>query len=142
MIKSMPRKDSTEEYVAKFRKKYKALRPIYSKALKGTIFFTSEGFNHLLFKNGHRRPIKVIRSRLPLINLIPPVLIHSETVGKIRIQEERYKGRKVSATYFEFKKIVGAKRPTKIKVVIKKRGSLGKLQFLSVMKQKTPKKGR
>ena len=79
---------------------------------------------------------------MPLISLVVPVLIGCESVSKTIVQEEIFKGKKTSATYFEFARIVGAKSPAKIKVIIKKRGKPGKLQFLSVMKQKTPKKRR
>jgi len=76
------------------------------------------------------------------LSLIAPVLIHCESVSKTKIQEEIYKGKKITAIYFELSRIVGKKYPAEIKVVVKKRGNLGKIVFLSVMKQKTLKSER
>lgn len=138
----MPRKESTKEYIDRHRKQYKQLRTVYCPALKETVFFTAEGFNHLIFKKGHKRPSKQIRYRLPLIRLIIPTLKKCKSSSKITVQDEIHKGKSVTAMYFEISHVVGKKTPAKVKVIIKKRGKAGKLFFFSVMKQKTPKKGR
>lgn len=136
------KKESMEDYINRYRKKYKSLNPVYCPALNETIYFISEGFNHLLFKKGHRRINKQIKYRLPLINLIIPTIKNCKSPAKIKVIDEIYKGKKVMVSYFEVSHLVGTKSPAKIKVIIKKRNKLGKLFFFSVMKQKTPKKGR
>ncbi len=129
--------ESSQEYIDRYRKIYKELKPVYCPALKEQVFFTSEGFNHLLFKNGHRRLDKQIRYRLPLLNLVIPTLVKCKSSTKVIVQDEKYKGRSVTAMYFEISHVVGKKCPVKIKIVIKKRGKIGQLFFFSVMKQKT-----
>lgn len=138
----MQNTESIKEYIERHRKIYQSLNDVHCPSLKDTVCFTSEGFNHLLFKNGHRRPNKVIKYRLPLIKLIIPTLLKCKNVSKTTVSDEMYKGKLVTAMYFELAHVVGKKCPAKIKVIVKRRGKLGKLVFLSVMKQKTPKKGR
>lgn len=136
------KKESMKDYVNRYRKKYSSLNPVYCPALKETVYFTSEGFNHLLFKKGHRRTNKQIKYRLPLVNLIIPTIKKCKSSAKTTVIDEIYKGKKIIAFYFEITHVVGTKSPAKVKVIIKKRDKLGKLFFFSVMKQKTPKKGR
>lgn len=134
--------ETIKKYINRYRKIYKTLKPTYCPALKAQINFTSEGFNHLIFKNGHRRSNKQIKNRLPLISLIIPTLKKCKSSSKVQVMDETYKSRLITVMYFELAHIVGKKRPVKIKIIIKKRGSLGNLFFLSAMKQKTPKKRR
>ena len=135
-------KEPTQNYVNRYQAKYKLLRTVYSPALKEKVHFTSEGFNHLMFKHGHRRLLKEIKYRLPLISLIISTIKRCRTVSKVVTAEETYKGTKINASYFELSEVVGDKYPAKIKVVIKRRGKVGKLVFQSVMKQKAPRNGR
>lgn len=134
--------ETTDEYIERHRSIYKSLRTVFSPALKENVEFNSEGFNHLITKRGTRRPLKIIKCRMPLIRLIIPTIKYCITISDTRIQEELYKGKRITATYYELKREVGNKRPALIKVVLKRRGKLGKLVFQSVMKQKTPGKGR
>jgi len=132
--------ESTRNYIQRYRAIYQQLKPVNSPALKSKIIFTSEGFNHLLFKHGHRRTIKQIRYRLPLIKLIIPTIKSCDSVIKILETQEKYKHRLIDVTYIELSAIVSSKSPAKIKLVIKKRGLKGKYFFFSVMKQKTLRK--
>lgn len=140
VLKKYQKKETMGEYIDRYKAKYKTLNPVFSPCLKTTVHFTAEGFNHLIFKSRHKRPTKVIKSRLPLINLAIPVLRRCKSVSKTLILEEMYKGRKINVMYFELSCVVGKKCPAKIKVIVKKRGNEGNLFFLSIMKQKTPKK--
>jgi len=133
---------SIQNTVHKYKKKYKLLKPVYCQALNDYIYFTAEGFNHLLYKKGHRRSNKQICFRLPLVNLVLPTILKCKSSSKIIVIDEIYKNKSIMAMYFELSAIVGKDHPIKIKVIIKKRGKLGKLFFFSVMKQKTPKKRR
>lgn len=134
--------ETMEQFVERYKQRYDTLRPVYCPALKDQVYFTAEGFNHLLFKKGHRRPNKQVKYRLPLISLVVPTLMQCKSSTKTIIVDEIYKGRLVTVIYFELTYLVGRKCPAKIKVVVKKRGNLGQLFFFSVMKQKTPRKGR
>lgn len=128
-------------YISKYRLIYKSLNPVYSTALKSTVYFTSEGFNHLLFKHGHRRPNKEIQYRLPLIKLIIPVIKNCTSISKAIIEKERKTSKSTIVYFYELSHIVGRKEPARVKVIVRKRGTQGKFHFLSVMKQKAPKKG-
>ena len=134
--------ETTEEYVDRYLKKYKGFKPVYCPALNDTVYFTSEGFNHLLFKRGHRRNDNEIHYRLPLINLIVPALKNCTAASKALVLEEFSKGVKTNVMYFEISHTVGRKCPAKVKVIVRRRGVLGQLAFHSVMKQKTPHKER
>lgn len=113
---------------------------MYCKALGTEISFTSNGFNHLIYKGSHRRSISDIKNRLPLIKLAVPVLSKSTKIGEARVRGEVIKGRSVQSTYLVISKIVGRKNPTNVKVVIKKTRNSLDWKFQSIMKTRIGKK--
>ena len=133
--------ETTAHYIARYRKIYQTLQPTYCPALKGVVHFNSRGFNHLIYKNGHRRSLAVIKNRLPLIKLASTVIKNCPQITRVTILNETYRGKTVIANYFALIHLINQKPPIQIKVIVKKRGNLGQLFFLSIMKQKTPKKG-
>jgi hypothetical protein len=135
-------KQTFHEYIEKYRRKYRSQTPVYNPALKSVVHFTSEGFNHLLYKHGHRRKVKEIHYRLSLIEFVRATISSCHVVGKITINEETFNGSKTEVTYFELVAVLERKPPVTIKVVVKRRGSLGKLIFQSVMRKKNAPKGR
>ena len=91
------------------------------------------GFNHLIFKKGHRRKNDVIYTRMVLIPLIKPVIKNCEEVTEIRKRTERIGNKDVKVVYRALEARVG-KSSTRVKVVTKRIGDKGKYYFQSIMK--------
>lgn len=124
---------SINQIINKYKATYKRLTPIYSPAIGEEIVFGMSGFKHLLFKNKHRRPNKVIYSRMILIPLIKPVIHNCQEPTDKRTTTETIEGKPTKATYYALEARVG-KSSTRVRVVIKKIGKNGKYHFQSVMK--------
>jgi hypothetical protein len=121
------------EYIVRYREIYKKNRPVTSPALKQEIYFNSEGFNHLLFKNGKKRTDKTIMNRLPLIPLAVPVIKNCKETAEVRSRKEKIKGNAVSVKYYALEANVG-KSNTRVRVIIRKIGQKGNYNFHSIMK--------
>jgi hypothetical protein len=119
--------------IDKYKTVYKGIKPVYSKIINEKIYFGMAGFNHLIFKSGHRRKNKIIFSRLVLVPLIVPVIKNCEELAKARTRNEDINGKKTSVTYYAFEAPVG-KRAILVRVVIRKVGDKGKYSFQSVMR--------
>ena len=119
--------------ISKYEKSYKRFTPIYSQAINEEIYFNMAGFKHLIFKGKHRRPNKVIYSRMVLIPLIKPVIHNCQKETEIRQAIETIKGKELPVTYYALEARVG-KSSTRVRVVIKKIGKNGKFYFQSIMK--------
>ena len=113
------------------RKVYKEIGRIYSPILKETIYFTSMGFNHLLYKR-HRSPRKVSEQYLKLmcVDYLTDVVTKCRQVSQVRKIRRKFKGRWKKLVYYEL--IHEVKTGIKIKVIIERIGK-GKLKFRSVM---------
>jgi len=122
-------------FIAKYRTEHKTFNPAYSPALKGKINFNSDGFSHLIFKGGKKRTGKIVMNRLPLLPLTVPVIKNCPKVLEKRVREEKIKGieGEVKVTYYSLEAIVG-KSSTRVRVVIRKVGTNGNLNFFSIMK--------
>ena len=133
----MRRGETTEQYIERWRREYKKLTPVYSKLINATINFNSEGFNHLIYENGHRRPLKVIQDRLPYIPHIHNVILNRPILGKPRIETLEVYGRKREVVFHAFLNNIQTKDGTiTVKVVVRKVGDKGTFIFQSVMKKK------
>ena len=97
------------------------------------IQFNISGFKHLIFKGKHRRPNKVIYSRMVLIPLIRPVIRKCRRLSEVRESTENVGNKKLKVKYCALESKVG-KNPAKVRVVVKKIGDKGKYYFQSVMK--------
>lgn len=134
------RGETTEQYIERWRKEYSKLTPIYCKLINGTINFNSGGFNHLVYKNGRRRPLKVIEDRLPYIPHIPNVILARPILMKPRLQVIKIYGRKREVLCHSFFNRIQTKEGyITIKVVVRKVGDKGEFMFQSVMKKKINK---
>ena len=121
------------QIIDKYKSSYRHLKPVYSPALGETIQFNMSGFKHLIFKGKHRRPNKIIYSRMVLIPLIKPVIRNCNKITEIRSGIEDVKGKKLKVKYCALEARVG-KSSTRVRVVVKKIGKNGKYYFQSVMK--------
>ena len=122
-----------KKIVSKYKIMYKNYTPVYSLALGEMVYFNMAGFKHLIFKRGHRRPNRVIYSRMVLVSLIKPVIHASENVIEVRTGVEIMKGLEVKVKYCALEARVG-KSSTRVRVVVKKIGDNGKYYFQSIMK--------
>ncbi|MBR0372850.1 hypothetical protein IJH72_02850 [Candidatus Saccharibacteria bacterium] len=107
------------QIIKKYEKTYKRLTPIKSPAINEDIYFNMPGFKHLIFKNKHRRPNKVIYSRMVLIPLIKPVICNCQKPVEKRILTEKIEGKTIKVTYYALEARVG-KSSTRVRVVVKK----------------------
>jgi hypothetical protein len=123
----------TRDLIKKYRTEYVKLRPIYSKAIGGKIYFNMQGFKHLIFKGKHRRETAAIVNRLVLIPLIAPVIHNCHEETEIRIRRETIKGKKIKVTYYALEAYVG-KDSVRVRVIIRKIGEKGSCYFQSIMK--------
>jgi len=133
--------ESTAEYIERWRIEYKKITPMYNGQINATVNFTSEGFNHLIFKHGRRRPLKVIESRLPYIKLIPFALSEGAVLGAVRVAEHTIYGKKRQVIFYPFVNTLHAKHEDiTVKVIVKKVGNNGTFIFQSVMCTRLQKK--
>ena len=137
-----------EELKEKSRKDYSQFQSVKCPALKNiSVYFTSEGFNHIVYKNKkHERSKKdqfvrfqVLHDARKIIEKTTTVQeiedIHKEVVVKIRKKREKILK---FVSYWGFIAIINNK---KLKVIIKREGS-GKCIFWSVIPYwKTTKHG-
>ena len=121
------------QIINKYKATYKKFKPTYSPALDEDIHFNMSGFKHLIFKGKHRRPNKVIYSRMVLVPLIKPVIHRCNKVTEVRKAVEGVKGQKLEVKYCALEARVG-KSSARVRVVVKKIGKNGKYYFQSIMK--------
>jgi hypothetical protein len=129
----MVREINMQEVVAKYRKLYSEISPVYSQAIDGYVRFNMQGFKHLIFKRKHRRDNKTIYDRLVLIPLIVPVIKKCDEPVEIRRRPENIRGKKVWVEYTALEACVGQGK-TRVRVVIRKVGEHGSPYFQSIMK--------
>ena len=132
-LKETNNKLEFSEIINKYKSNYKRFTPAYSPALGENIFFNMSGFKHLVFKGKHRRPNKVIYSRMVLIPLIKPVINNCDKIVETRNRTENIKGTRLNVEYRALEARVG-KSSARVRVVVKKIGKNGKYYFQSVMK--------
>ena len=123
----------TSEFIATYKARYKAIRSIHSQAIGEMVHFNMQGFNHLVFKHGHRRSTEVIFNRLVLVPLIAPVIHSCKEEVEIRIRRENIDGKKVKVTYYALEAHVG-KDSVRVRVITRKVGEKGNHYFQSIMK--------
>ena len=109
---------------------YKSLVSVYCPVLKETVYFTGEGFYHLLYKP-NRRPRKLSERYLKLKCLIyvPEVIKNSREIFTVRKATKKVKGKiKVTVRWALTWKV-----NQEVVRVIAERVGTGKCKFLSVM---------
>src|SRR3989344_6537468 len=113
---------------------YKSLQPIYSPALKEKIYFTSEGFKHLIYESsGSPRVSAEQYLKLMYLKYVPDIIQECRAVSKIRVDKSN------GIKWFEL--IHKAKGFGPVRVVVKRMVS-GKFVFVSVMPHGRSKKRR
>lgn len=116
---------------------YRSFTPIKCRAIGNqTIYFNSEGFNHLLYKKGKERAKNDQMGRFKHLDFVPKILQLTTTYQEYeeKLQDFRVErhGKKITETkqvrYWAFVAIMHNKR---IKVVIRKIGE-GQIIFYSI----------
>lgn len=129
------------KFIENQRKYYKKIGSVACPILRETVYFNSDGFEHLLYK-GNRKPRKLNERymKLKCLEYVPEVIKKADVISETRQSEKRIKGKLKKVTFHEL--IYKIKEGTQIRVVVEKVGN-GKLHFLSVMphkKRPKPKK--
>jgi len=125
-------KEATENFYKKYNK-------LYSPFFDDQIYFTSEGFNHLVYKNARterNRSVQIMKFQLfpkaiKVIELSSTVQEYDEmlTMVEKKMKKKKIKESKI-VKYWGFVAIINKQR---IKVIIRQIGENGKLHFWSVM---------
>lgn len=109
---------------------YKSIVSAFCPLLNDTVYFTSEGFHHLLYKSsGKRRTIDEQYLKLKCLTHAPPIVQNSTRIIETRKEERMIKGKKKSVVTYEL--VDGQKRKHNIAVVVERIGT-GKHKFRSV----------
>ena len=129
----MDKKESTKDYIQRYKDKYRKIGDVYCVALGLKVKFTLVGFKHLIFKGSRRRVNSVIKNRLRLIPLAPYVLKKADEVVETRIRKENIYGGRRSVRYDAIEAVVG-KSNVRVRVVVRTIGEDGQPHFYSIMK--------
>ena len=126
----------------KQRKFYKSIESVFCPALKENIYFTSKGFNHLLYDSNHM-PRKVSEQylKLKLFEYVPKLIKESTRIHSIRIFKKGafYKNRREIITITRYALVGNVRDIGRIRVIIERINS-DKYCFLSDMPNKRSKK--
>lgn len=117
---------------------YKSIVSVYSPILEGTVYFTSIGFNHLLYE-ANRRPRKLSERymKLKCLNHATTVLVKCDAISKTRQVEVKIKGKTKKVIWHEL--VCEIQQGVIIRVIVEKVGT-GKLKFKSIMPHKNSSK--
>ena len=120
---------------------YKSIVSVFCPILNDTVYFTSEGFNHLLYDSSNRKPRSISEQfmKLQCLTHAPLVIQKCTLVSKTRLIERSIKGKKKSGVHYEL--VYEVKVGEKIRVIIEKIGT-GKHKFLSVMRHNKTHKNK
>ncbi|OGK10164.1 hypothetical protein A2767_04130 [Candidatus Roizmanbacteria bacterium RIFCSPHIGHO2_01_FULL_35_10] len=115
----------------KSKKFYKSIVSVYCLILNDTVYFTSEGFNHLLYKDfNHPRNINEQYMKLMCLPYVVDVIKNCALISETRKIKRRVKNKLKDAIHYELvHKVAKNKR---IRVIIEKIGT-GKHKFRSIM---------
>ena len=127
---------------------YASTRPVQSPALGEFVYFTAEGFNHIVFKGSRserERPSQILRFKLlpkaiKLVGLSTTYQEYEETLKEFEVKSFKKKVRKSRPVkYWGIIAIIDGR---KIKVILRKIGDNGQLHFWSVVPAWTTNKYR
>lgn len=130
------------------QKFYNTVGKIYSPALENEIYFTAEGFNHIIFKGARserEKSSQILRFKLlpkavKLIKLSTTYQEFEETLKEFEVKSYKKKVRKTKPVkYWGIISIIDGR---KIKVIIRKKGDDGLLHFWSIVPAWTTNKYR
>lgn len=115
----------------KQRRFYKSIKAIYCPVLKHTIYFTSDGLQHLMYKHTREpRSIAEQYMKLSCLTHVPIVITECKEVFEIRQTKGRIKGKIRLITRYAL--IYEVEPGSTIRVIIEQVGN-GRFTFLSVM---------
>ncbi|KKP86223.1 MAG: hypothetical protein UR89_C0029G0008 [Candidatus Roizmanbacteria bacterium GW2011_GWA2_35_8] len=119
---------------------YKSIVSIFCPILNDTVYFTSEGYNHLLYES-YDRPRNINEQYLKLINLqyAPDVIKKASLISETRKVKRRVKNKLKDAIHYEL--VYEVNLGKKIRVIVEKIGS-GKPKFRSIMPHNKKSKKR
>lgn len=130
------------------RKFYISTRPVDSPALGEYVYFTAEGFNHIIFKGSRserERSSQILRFKLlpkavHLVGLSTTYQEYEETVKEFEVKSHKKKvHRSKPVKYWGLIAIIDGR---KIKVILRKIGDNGQLHFWSIVPAWTTNKYR
>lgn len=115
----------------KQKKFYDSIVSIYCPILNNSVFFTSEGFNHLIYES-NRMPRKIGEQfmKLKCLSDAPQVISKCQIITDTRKIQRKIKGIFKTVTRYEL--VHEVKKNIEIRVIVEKIGS-GKFKFLSIM---------
>ncbi len=132
-----PREDIND---LKFEQKviYDSVVSVYCKILDSTVYFTSEGFNHLIYES-NRKPRNINEQFLKLkcVCYAPRVIEKCKKITETRQSKRKIKGKVKEIIQYEL--IYEVFKDKTIKVIVEKVGT-GKHKFHSVMPVRTKKR--
>ena len=117
---------------------YKSIISVFCPILNDTVYFTSDGFAHLLYKD-NRNPRNVAEQfmKLQCLTYAPDIIKNCILISETRKLQRKVKGKIKDVVHYEL--VYEIKRGRKVRVVIEKVGT-GKHKFLSTMRDgKWPK---
>lgn len=116
--------------IEKQKKLYKSIVSIFCPILNETVYFTAEGFHHLIHKsNNKRRPINEQYLKLKCFDYAVEVIKNSSRIIETRREQHLIKGKEKAVITYEL--ISDDKSHNRIAVIIEKIGE-GKHKFRSV----------
>lgn len=117
---------------------YKSTKPIFSPVLNEYVYFTPEGFNHIVFKNRreHARSSQILRFKLlpraiKLITISTTYQEYEEIVKELEVKA--YKKKILKIKQLRYWGVIAIIDDRKIKVILRKTGNDGQLQFWSII---------
>jgi len=117
--------------IIKSKRLYKSIVSVYCPILSNTVFFTSEGFNHLLYEDYyHPRNVNEQYMKLKCLPYAPEVVKKCTLISETRKVKRKIKKKFKDAIQYELVHEVSPGK--KIRVVVEKIGT-GKYRFRSVM---------
>ena len=128
--------DKLKEDAQKF---YNSIGSVFSPAFNQKIYFNSEGFNHIIFKNARserERPSQILRFKLlplalKLLKISTTYQEFEETIKEFNVKSYKKKIKKSKpVNYWGIIAIIDGR---KIKVIIRKIGENGALHFWSIV---------
>lgn len=121
------------------QKFYNTVRKIYSPVFKQEVYFTAEGFNHIIFNNARserERHSQILRFKLlplaiKLLKISTTYQEFEETIKEFNVKS--YKKRIKKSQVVKYWGIIAIINGRKIKVIIRKIGENGSLHFWSLV---------
>ena len=121
------------------QKLYSSTHTVLSPALKELVYFTAEGFNHIIFKGSRserERPSQIMRFKLfpravQLIELSTTYQEYEEAIKEFEVKSHKHKVLKTKTV--KYWGIIAIINGRKIKVILRKIGDNGQLHFWSIV---------